>query len=277
MVVASISGSVDRAFTVFFAWVPALVGAIVVLLLGWLLARVIAKLVERASARAGFDRALHSGPGGGTIRSISDRPSRLLGAVVFWAILLSAVSLAASVLHIKALTAFVGAVWAYLPNVIAALAIFIIAGLIATAAARLAGRVMGDTGLGRVVGTGVPILVMTIATFMILNQLKIAPAIVTITYAALLGAIALGSALAFGLGGRDVAARMLEGAYGNVQANGPQWKHDLDQALARGKHEARAQTGRGTRASEAETRQASDGADGHYSVSGAAAAEIDTA
>ena len=238
MVVASVGGQVDRAFSVFFAWLPALVGAIVVLLVGYLVAKVVGNLVARASRRAGLDRTLHAGPGGATIAKVSPHPSRLLGAVVFWAILLSAISLAASVLHIKALTAFVGAVWGYLPNVIAALAIFVIAGLIATAVSALAARLMGDTGLGRVVATGVPILVMTIATFMILNQLKIAPAIVTITYAAILGAIALGSALAFGLGGRDVAARMLEGAYSNVQQNKTQWKRDLDQGLARAKAES---------------------------------------
>jgi len=54
---------------------------------------------------------------------------------------------------------------------------------------------------------------MAIAGFMILNQLKIASDIVTITYAALMGAVALGMALAFGLGGRDVASRVLEDAY----------------------------------------------------------------
>ena len=47
----------------------------------------------------------------------------------------------------------------------------------------------------------------------LLEQLKIATQIVTITYAALMGAIALGSALAFGLGGREVAGEMLRGAY----------------------------------------------------------------
>jgi hypothetical protein len=55
--------------------------------------------------------------------------------------------------------------------------------------------------------------VLAIAVFMALNQLKIATEIVTITYAALLGSLALGSALAFGLGGRDVASRMLEDTY----------------------------------------------------------------
>ena len=243
MPVASISGSVDRAFTVFFAWLPAFIGALVVLLVGYLVAKLVGRLVARVSHRAGLDHTLHTGPGGQTVLRVAPHPSRLLGAIVFWAIFLSAISLAASVLHVKALTAFVGAVWAYLPNVIAAIAIFVVAGLIATGVSGLARRVMGDTGVGRVVATGVPILVMTIATFMILNQLRIAPAIVTITYAAILGAIALGSAIAFGLGGRDVAARMLEGAYQNVQQNKDSWRRDLDEGLTRARAEASARDG----------------------------------
>src|SRR5689334_19563572 len=238
MVVASISGSVDRAFTVFFAWLPALLGAIAVLIIGYVVAKVVANLVYRLAHRGGLDRTLHDGPGGNVVAKVTARPSRLLGTIAFWAIFLSAISLAASVLHIKALTAFVGAIWAYLPNVIAALLIFIVAGLVATAVSTIASRVMGDTGIGRVVATGVPILVMTIATFMILDQLKIAHNIVVITYAALLGAIALGSALAFGLGGRTVAQRMLEGAYSTAQQNKEQWKRDLDQGMTRAKDEA---------------------------------------
>jgi len=252
---------------------PALIGAIVVLLIGYIVARIVSKLVAGVSQRAGLDRTLHSGPGGSTVAKVVSRPSVLLGTVVFWAIFLSAISLAASVLHIKALTAFVGAVWAYLPNVIAALAIFIIAGLIATAAATFARRVMGDTGIGRVVAVGVPILVMTIATFMILNQLKIAPAIVTITYAALLGAIALGSALAFGLGGRDVAARMLEGAYANVQQNKEQWKRDLDQGMSRAKDDARRVSRNGGSAAESRT-QVRPGDAGRYSVTDTPASDL---
>src|SRR3954464_2832860 len=238
MLVASIGDSVQRGFTVFFAWVPALLGAIAVLLIGYFIAKIVSKLIYRMTHRAGRDRTRHGGPGGNVVSKITTSPSRVLGTIAFWAIFLSAISLAASVLHIKALTTFVGAIWAYLPNVIAALAIFIIAGLISTAVAALASRVMGDTGIGRVVATGVPILVMTIATFMILDQLQIAHNIVLITYAALLGAIALGSALALGLGGRDVASRMLEGAYDGVQENKGQWRRDLDQGMSRARSEA---------------------------------------
>jgi hypothetical protein len=97
---------------------------------------------------------------------------------------------------------------------------------------------MGDTGLGKVVATAVPVLIMTIATFMILDQLKIAHNIVVITYAALLGAIALGSALAFGLGGREVAAELLRDAQSNVQQNKEQWKRHAEQGATRAKGEA---------------------------------------
>jgi hypothetical protein len=266
MVVASIGGTVDRAFAVFFAWIPALIGAVAVLLFGYFVAKLVGKLVYRATHRAGLDRTLHGGPGGNVISKITSSPSRLLGTIAFWAIFLSAISLAASVLHIKALTAFIGAVWAYLPNVIAAFAIFIVAGLIATAVATLAKRVMGDTGIGRVVAAGVPILVMTIATFMILEQLKIAPAIVTITYAALLGAIALGSALAFGLGGREVAGRMLEGAYSNVQENKEQWKRDLDQGMTRAREEARSASDEWSEGSSTETQVSPPTMAGRYAA-----------
>ena len=275
MLVASIGDSVDRGFTVFFAWVPALLGAIAVLIIGYFVAKLVAKLVYKATHRAGLDRAVHSGPGGDVLRKVTAHPSRLLGTIAFWAIFLSAVSLAASVLHIKALTAFVGAVWAYLPNVIAALAIFVVAGLIATAASRLAGRLLGDTAIGRVVSTGVPILVMTIATFMILDQLKIAHNIVVITYAALLGAIALGSALAFGLGGRTVAERILEGAYRSTQENKDQWKRDLDQGIARARSEAELKREQWSDApTEPETRVAHS-MPGRYAVSETPAADLE--
>ena len=241
--VFSIRGSIDRGFDVFFAWLPHVLGFMAVLLIGYLIAKVLAKLVWRATHRAGLDRTLHGGPGGLYIQRVIQSPSRLLGRITFWAVLLGALSLAASVLGVAALTSFVGAIWAYLPNVLAALLIFLVAGAIAGAVAALVNRTMGDTPLGKIVQAAVPVLVMTIATFMILNQLKIAEDIVNITYTALIGAIALGSALAFGLGGRNVAAQMLEGAYERGQQNKGQIRRDLDQGISRAKDEAQAVAG----------------------------------
>ena len=239
MMLFSIRSSIDDGFSVFFEWLPRVVGFVAVLLIGYLIAKLVGNLVQRATHRAGLDRTLHSGAGGNFIQRVVPTPSRLLGRITFWALFLGAFSIAASVLGIAALTAFVGAVWAYIPNVIAALLIFLVAGAVAAAVVGLVRRVMGDTALGTIVATVVPILVMTIATFMILEQLKIAPGIVQITYTALLGAIALAAALAFGLGGRDVAARMLEGAYQKGQESKQQYRRELDQGLSRAKDDAR--------------------------------------
>ena len=124
------------------------------------------------------------------------------------------------------------------PNVLAALVIFLVASAIAGAIAALVTRTMGDTATGRIVRTVAPILIMAIAVFMILDELQIAQSIVLITYAALMGAIALGMALAFGLGGRDVASRMLEGAYAAGQRSMPQIRQDVQQGKARAQQEA---------------------------------------
>ena len=239
MILFSIRSTIDDGFAVFFAWLPRVAGFLAVLLIGYLIAKLIGNLVYRATHRAGLDRTVHSGAGGNFIQRAVPAPSRLLGRITFWALFLGAVSIAVSVLGIETLTAAVAAVWAYIPNVIAALLIFLVAGAVAAAVVGLVRRVMGDTALGTIVATVVPILVMTIATFMILEQLKIAPGIVQITYTALVGAIALASALAFGLGGREVAARMLEGAYQKGQENKEQYKRDLNQGVSRAQQEAR--------------------------------------
>ena len=63
---------------------------------------------------------------------------------------------------------------------------------------------MSDTPTGKIVAVAAPIMVMGIASFMILNQLQIAPAIVTITYAGIVAT----ATLVFGLGGKDAASKL---------------------------------------------------------------------
>ncbi|MBD0330144.1 MAG: hypothetical protein ICV64_08585 [Thermoleophilia bacterium] len=233
-----IADRAERSLTVFFDWLPNLVGALVILIVGWILARFVAGLVRKGLERTGLDRTLHESHGGEWIRRVVQRPSHLVGTIAFWAVFLGAISLAVSVLGIEALQDFVAAIYAYLPNVLAAVLIFLVASAVAAGVATLASRLLGDTALGRIVSTAGPILVMAIATFMILDQLQIAPTIVTITYAALLGAIALGSALAFGLGGRDVARDMLETAYEKGKERKEEFRHDLETGGERARAEA---------------------------------------
>jgi hypothetical protein len=229
MVFADIGDSVERGFTEFFAWLPQLIGALVILLIGYIVAKLVGKAVHRLLQRSGFDGTMTRGQVGSWVRKITSSPSRLLGTITFWAIFLGAVSLAVTALGIDALTDFVAAVYAYLPHVIAALLIFLVATAIAGGIAALVSRTMGDTPTGKVVGTVAPGIVMAIAVFMILQELQIAEGIVMITYAAILGSLALAAALAFGLGGREVAGRMLEAAYVKGQESREQVRRDLQQ------------------------------------------------
>jgi len=233
----SAGDSLENAFTEFVAFLPNLIGALLIVLLGYFVAKVLGGIADRALDRAGFDAAIHRKPTGEWIRSVIPRPSNLAGSIVFWVVFLGAISIAVDVLGIEALENLVAAIYSYLPNVLAALLIFVVAVAIAAGVATLANRLLGDTSLGRIISTVAPILVFAIATFMILDQLKIAESIVTITYAGLIGALALGSALAFGLGGRDVAAQLLQGAYAKGQENKAQLKRELELGKERAKQE----------------------------------------
>jgi hypothetical protein len=97
---------------------------------------------------------------------------------------------------------------------------------------------MGDTPTGKIVRAVIPGLILAIGTFMVLDQLNIAPQIVTITYAALLGMLALAGALAFGLGGREVAADLLRSAYDSGQQNAGQVRRDMQAGRQRAEQTA---------------------------------------
>ena len=235
-----ISDSLQQGLDAFFAFIPRLIGFLIVLFIGYIVARIVKTVLVKLLEKVGLDRAMHSGSVGQYVNKAAPdfSPSRVIGAIAFWFIFLGALSIAVSQLGIPALTTFVAAIGAYLPNIVAAILIFVVAGVIAAAVGGLVARTMGDTPTGKVVGSVVPVLVMAIATFMILNQLKIAPEIVTITYAALIGGVFLAMALAFGLGGRGVAARMLEDAYDKGQEQRGQVKQDMQTGKERGKQDA---------------------------------------
>jgi hypothetical protein len=235
---ASIGGQLHNTGTVIALWLPRLFAFLAILVVGYIVAKIVAGIIGKVLQRAGLDRTLHSGTGGQYVQKIAPQPSRLVSRIAFWVLFLGAVSLAASVLKVAALTAFIAAVFAYIPNVIAALLIFLVAGAISGAVVALVQRTMGDTGTGKILSAVVPALVTGIAIFMILEQLKIAHDIVVTTYTLLLGAIALAAALAFGLGGREVAGQMLQSAYQTGQEKKDQLQDDLSRGVERGKRDA---------------------------------------
>jgi small-conductance mechanosensitive channel len=194
------------------AFLPNLIGCLLILLIGFIIAKVLSAIVRKVLEKTGVDRHAQGNqyvsrvmPGGGI--------SSVVAKVVFWLVFVFFIFSAIGALKIPALTGFMNQVLAFLPNILAAIAIFVVAALLAGAVAAGVAKLMGDTPTGKIVATVVPALVMVIAMFMILEQLQIAPEIVRIAFAAVMFALALGLALAFGLGGRAVAERLLEDAY----------------------------------------------------------------
>ena len=242
----NVGDSVQTGLDSFFGFIPNIIGFLVILLIGWIIAKVVRTVANKALDKLGVDKALHSSSAGEYVERISPgaKPSRLIGAVAYWFIFLFALSAAIGALKIAALTDFIAQVQAFLPNVIVAVLIFVIAAALAGAVAGAVAKLMGDTPTGKVVAAVVPGLILAIGTFMMLNQLKIAEEIVTITYAALLGMLALAGALAFGLGGRDVASKMLSDAYDSGQRNKDQAKQDLQQGKERAQSQAEQQKDR---------------------------------
>ncbi|MBV9941588.1 MAG: mechanosensitive ion channel [Solirubrobacterales bacterium] len=218
-----IAQSLQRGLDAVIGFIPNLVGCLIILFVGYLIARLVKAAVAKLLEAIGLDRALSGSQAGTYVERMSPgaRPSRLVGLVAFWFIFIYAIAAAVGALKIPALTNFMANVQNYLPNVVAAVLILVVGVALAGAAGSLVDRLMGDTPGGRMARAVSPTLILAIVVFMVLNQLKIAPEIVTTTYIALIGMLAVAGALAFGLGGRELAADMMRDAYDSSGNNRP--------------------------------------------------------
>lgn len=195
---------------VFGQTLPALLGAMVILFAGYLLAKVLEKLVERGLRRIRLNHLLERG---GVTQAVERsgthvNPTRVLANLVFWLVMFTVILLAANALGLDSLANVVSTLVSYIPSVIAAIVIILVGivlgGFVGGLIAASAGAVHGGRALARLGRGGVLLL----AVFMALQELGIATDIVTTAFAILFGAIALALALSFGLGNRELAGQV---------------------------------------------------------------------
>jgi small-conductance mechanosensitive channel len=236
----NIGDSFQNATDGFFSFLPNLLGFLVLLIVGYVVAKIVAAVVRKVLQKVGLDRHLHESDANKYVERFMPgaSPSNGIARVAFWIVFVFFLFSAIGALKIPAVTLFMNQVLGYLPNIIAAIFIFVVAALIAGAVAAGVAKLMGDTPTGKIVATIVPAIVMVIAMFMILEQLKIAEQIVQIAFAATMGALALGLALAFGLGGRPVAQQMLEDAYRKGREQRDQVRRDMETGRDRAQGQA---------------------------------------
>ena len=229
---ADIRESFQRSLDELFAFVPNLLGAIAILVLGYLVARFVSASITPVLRGVKADQLVATGTLGDYKRRLLPgiKPSAVISTIAFWFVLGAALLLPVSALGIEALTSTIEGVVSYLPNLIATVLILVVATAIARAVRRLGRQVAEGTMLGRLVQTALPALVIAVAVFAALDQLKIAEDIVLWTYVLVLGSIALGFALAFGLAGRDLAAQIIGSAYESGRERAPQLREEARQA-----------------------------------------------
>lgn len=211
-------------------FLPNILAALVILIIGGIVAAILGSLTRKALQKVRFDRALHSSSVGKYLSRIVDSPARFSGKVVFWLIMVGAISLAIGALNLTVLNDLLAAVYGYVPHIIASLIIFLVASAVSAGAAAFIQRVMGRTPIARLASTVVPAIAMSLAVFMILSELGIATDIVNILFTAMVGSVALGLALSFGLGGREVARELLEQAAESVRSDKDDIKAGVNKA-----------------------------------------------
>ena len=219
--------------------IPAIIGFILLILIGWILAKIFKNLTRRLLRRLRFERAITLSPAGDYVTRVIEHPTEFVAKFVYWIILAGFILFAVSNLGVPALTLIVDGIYRYIPNVIAAIIIFLVASAATAGAEVFVRKILGSGTLAIIIAAVTPAIIMPIAIFMILDQLHIAKNIVDITYAALVGSISLGLALAFGLGGRDVASRILEQAYDGAQERSDQIQQEYQQAKRSTKRQTR--------------------------------------
>jgi len=196
--------------TQLWAILPSLLAATAILIAGYILARLIERWTDALLVRLNFNRVDEAG---GLSRAMGRTGTRLdpihaVGKLLFWLVMLVVILLASSALGLESINTMFGTMLSYIPTLVAAIVIVILGMIVGEFVRALvlasAGAMEGVPVLAKVA----KVAVVTIAVFMAVQQLGIAEEIVTAAFTLILGAIALATGLAFGLGNRQLAGEI---------------------------------------------------------------------
>ncbi len=208
------------------AFLPRLLSAIIVLIVGIIIAVALSKIVEKICDYIKLDQHLLSPESRAAMQKYNIRYTfkDALAAIVRWFFYLITLVAVSDILQITQLTQFLLSVTYYIPNVIVAIIIL----AIGIFAARLVGALV-DTALraarmgertGRVLSGLTRTAIIIFAVMAALLQLGIAPSLIQILFAGVVVMLAIAGGLAFGLGGKDKAHEILDDA--SREMTGPQ-------------------------------------------------------
>ncbi len=220
-------GWVQDPVSGFIALLPRLVGAIVILLIGWVIGRGAAAVVRRIADRIELDRMVLDTPLGRMLGGTESAVSGAFGKLAAWFIYALAILAAANVLAISTLSAWVAAAVSYLPALIAGLLVivlgFVVADFIGDAIMRT--QAATHTDYTAWFATGTRLFLYFTAIVIGLDTMGIDVGILYLFARALswglAAAIAIGAGIAFGWGGRDYVAEHIDGWMNSARQGTP--------------------------------------------------------
>ena len=195
-------------------FLPTMVSVIVVLIVGWMLAALIQKVITRflklarldtASEKTGIANILTKG-------DINYTLSEIIGVLVYWLIMLVVILIAVNALQLTVAAELLNTVIGYMPSVIASVFILVLGIFFASLIGNTVRTTAANAGVrqARSLGQATQVFISIFVFVEALKQLRIDTTLIDLLIKAVLAALALGVGLAIGLGCKDLAARHVQ-------------------------------------------------------------------
>jgi hypothetical protein len=196
------------------AFLPELIGAIIIFVVGWIIARLVKLGVEKLFKLVRFDKATEKTGVREFLKKgdIVKAPSEIIGSLVYWFIMILVLIASLDALGLPIVSDLLNSIFLYMPNVVAAIIVLVLGFLLGNLLSAVVRTAASNAGLKNAEGLGKLALyaIVFFSGAIGLIQLGIGEDIVVSAFGFVFGAAALALALAFGLGGRDVAAEYLK-------------------------------------------------------------------
>lgn len=204
-----------------WSYIPTILGAIVILIVGWIVAKFVEAIVVRAlkaarldvvSDKAGIANMLAQG-------DIKWTLSELIGVIIYWIVMLSVLAAALNALNLTVAGDLLSRLVAYIPNIIVAIFVLVLGSFLASFVAGIVRTATSNAGLGnaKLLAKITQTVLIVFAVIIAVEQLNIATAFIAFAVNIILASIGLGAALAFGLGCKDIAAKAMSDLLNKVR------------------------------------------------------------
>jgi hypothetical protein len=233
-----LSGGIETAWTNLVAFLPRLLLAIGILVIGYLIAKLLCRLLNGVLERLGFDRLVERGGVKRVLSRTKYDASDLLSQLLFYGVMLFVLQFAFGTFGPNPISDMLTRVIAFLPNLFVAVVIIVVAAAIASAVKDILQATLGGLAYGRVVATLAALAIVATGIFAALNQIKIAPAIVNGLFYALLAIVAGSAIVAIGGGGIAPMRAQWEKMLGRMEREAPRLRERLEQMPDRARERA---------------------------------------